>query len=139
MNITLRDATEKDFNFVFELNKTNMRKYVEETREWDDEKEKEDLKSKFSPELDKIIQIDRKDVGVLRAIDKGDELSLDHIELLSEHQRKGIGTQLIKSLINSGKKISLKVRKNNPAVKLYQRLGFSIRGEGELKYFMSTK
>ncbi|MDB5259950.1 MAG: GCN5-related N-acetyltransferase [Candidatus Nomurabacteria bacterium] len=138
MNVNLRDATENDFNFVFELNKTNMRKYVEETRVWDDEKEKKEMKQHFTPGLDKIITVDGKDVGVWRVVEKGKALDLAHIEILPEYQGKGIGTQLIKDLVSQGKQVILQVRKNNPALKLYQKLGFKIIVENKLKYFMST-
>jgi ribosomal protein S18 acetylase RimI-like enzyme len=55
------------------------------------------------------------------------------IAVLPEHQGRGVGTQLLKALISVAAEvypaISLSVRANNPAVRLYERLGFrSIAG-----------
>ena len=49
--VSFRETTDEDFDFVFNLNKANMRKYVEEMRGWDDEFEREDMKKKFTPAL----------------------------------------------------------------------------------------
>jgi GNAT superfamily N-acetyltransferase len=45
------------------------------------------------------------------------------------YQNQGIGTRLLKQLLETAKKefpaVSLNVRENNPAVRLYQRVGFT--------------
>lgn len=50
-----------------------------------------------------------------------------------EHQRKGIGTEVIRSIvaeaINQTLPIRLSVLKVNPARALYERLGFKVIGE----------
>ena len=55
-------------------------------------------------------------------------------------QRCGIGTELMKSLIeeakNAGQSVRLNVVKINPARRLYERLGFRITHEDELKLYM---
>ncbi len=116
-----------------------MRKYVEKIRGWDEVYEKEDMKSKFTDGLDKIIQIDGRDAGVLRVLENEDSIALDHIELFPEFQNKGFGQKIIKDLINKNKPVSLQVLKQNPAVNLYKELGFKIIGETDIKYKMSTK
>ncbi len=137
--ITLRETTDEDIDFVFNLNKINMRKYVEEIRGWNDEFEREDMKKKFTPGMDKIIQIDGKDAGIIRVLETDEGIKLDHIELLPEHQGHGIGSKVIKELIDKNKPISLQVLKQNPAVELYKKLGFEIVGETDLKYQMLRK
>lgn len=134
--ISFRESTEEDFDFVFGLNKTNMRKYVEEIRGWDENFEREDMKKKFTPGVDKIIQVGGIDAGILRVLESYDSIKLDHIELLPEFQGKGIGKRIIKDLISKGKPVNLQVLKQNPAVKLYQELGFEITEETDLKYKM---
>jgi|SRR3989338_3702362 len=136
--ISFRKSTNEDFDFVFELNKTNMRKYVEEIRGWNDKAEREDMKKKFTGGLDQIIQIDGKDAGVLRVLEDEKSTMLDHIELLPEFQNMGIGKKIIKDLISKNKPVNLQVLKQNPAVRLYKELGFKITGETDLKYQMST-
>lgn len=138
MKITLRDSTADDLGFAFNLNKTNMRRYVEEIRAWDDGLELEDMRRKFTPGIDKIVQVDGEDAGLLRTVEEDNAVKLDHIELLPKFQSKGIGSRLINDLIekNKNKAIVLRVLKVNPAVGLYKRLGFTITSENDTKYFM---
>jgi GNAT superfamily N-acetyltransferase len=55
------------------------------------------------------------------------------IAVLPPYQGQGIGTQLLKQVLASSKKtgaaVSLSVRSDNPAVRLYERLGF-VRVDG---------
>jgi ribosomal protein S18 acetylase RimI-like enzyme len=50
------------------------------------------------------------------------------IALLPEHQRQGLGSALMRDLLDeaatAGKAVSVHVEKNNPAMGLYRRLGF---------------
>jgi ribosomal protein S18 acetylase RimI-like enzyme len=50
------------------------------------------------------------------------------IALLPEHRRAGIGTKLLRELQDeartAGKALTIHVEKFNPALRLYQRLGF---------------
>ncbi len=133
-----REATSGDFEFVFELNKINMRKYVETIRGWDEEAEQEEMRKKFVPGVDTIIQINGEDAGIFQIEETKDAITLKHVELLPRFQNKGFGKMIISDLLKKGKPVRLQVLKQNPAVKLYERLGFKIIGETELKYRMST-
>ncbi|QKG84886.1 GNAT family N-acetyltransferase [Kroppenstedtia pulmonis] len=140
---SLRPSVPDDLHFVFQLNKQNMRHYVEKIRGWDDEAEWQDMKSKFQPGHDRIIVVGKEDSGVL-AVDTTDkEIFLRHIELLPRYHNIGIGTMLIQQLLNRSKKtgrsVRLTVLKDNPAVRLYQRLGFVITKKMPLKYEMTAK
>jgi len=71
------------------------------------------------------------------------------ISVLPEFRGYGIGTKLMKKLFdvlrnNGYKKTSLSVQKDNPAVRLYQRLGYEMSGErldhaGHEDYLMIKK
>jgi GNAT superfamily N-acetyltransferase len=56
------------------------------------------------------------------------EIRIVDITLLPEHRGAGIGTKLLKELQEEasgvGKKLSIHVERHNPALQLYQRLGF---------------
>jgi ribosomal protein S18 acetylase RimI-like enzyme len=56
------------------------------------------------------------------------EIRIIDIALLPEHRRAGIGTKLLRELqdeaCTAGKVLTIHVEKFNPALRLYQRLGF---------------
>ncbi|WP_259396415.1 GNAT family N-acetyltransferase [Pseudoalteromonas sp. SR44-2] len=57
------------------------------------------------------------------------------------HQNKGYGKAVIKQVITSAQSKPIKpaVLKNNPALGLYKRLGFTITGEDNYEYHMQTR
>ena len=63
------------------------------------------------------------------------------ISLLPEHRGLGIGIQLIDSLLlllreNGYLRASLSVQRENPALRLYERMGFQIFEEKDTEYLM---
>lgn len=68
-------------------------------------------------------------------------ITLVDIALLPEHRNCGIGTRLIRDLIEESRSfrrpLRLQVAKSNhAAARLYERLGFSLTGENEMYYQM---
>ncbi|MFS8086003.1 MAG: GNAT family N-acetyltransferase [Acidobacteriota bacterium] len=58
-------------------------------------------------------------------IDRGEtDILLIDIALLAEYRRLGIGTYLIRGLLDEARTVRLQVQRSNPALRLYQRLGF---------------
>ena len=55
-------------------------------------------------------------------------------------QRRGIGTEVVNALIeeaaHAGQAITLGVVKINPALRLYERLGFRITHDDDRKFYM---
>lgn len=76
-----------------------------------------------------IILVDERPAGRMLVDRTGKMLVLVDIALLSDYRNRGIGSLLIRQLINEGaaaqKPVRLSVFKFNPAIRLYQRLGFS--------------
>ena len=63
------------------------------------------------------------------------------ISLLPEYRGQGTGTQLLNGLLlllreNGYRQVSLSVQKENPALRLYQRMGFRIVAEKGTEYLM---
>lgn len=73
-------------------------------------------------------------------VDRGDEITLVDIALLPEHRGQGIGSELIRELLDeaggTGKPVRLHVLRNNPAARLYERLGFSINNDDGVYFEM---
>jgi len=145
MDITYRSATAADFDFLFALHEASMRLYVEETfGPWDEEFQRAYFQDHFFPSEVNIILLDGQMVGMLRVQERTEETFLAAIEILPGWQRRGIGTRVIRALVNDasarGKPVALMVLKTNIAARsLYQRLGFGITGENVTHYILSNE
>jgi GNAT superfamily N-acetyltransferase len=87
-----------------------------------------------------IITSDGADVGWLQKSIQGDALYLEQIFIDAASQNRGIGTGIINRLIDKakqdGRPVTLGVVKTNPALRLYERLGFRITHEDDRKFYM---
>jgi len=79
--------------------------------------------------INQIIEFNGVPVGRLLVDRSADETHLVDITLLPDFRNLGLGGSLLHSLQAEGKKITLHVIRSNPAVNLYQRLGFIFVGE----------
>ena len=62
------------------------------------------------------------------------------IALLAEHRGDGIGTRLLEDLLAEGdagtKSVTIHVERMNPALRLYERLGFSVAEDKGVYLFL---
>lgn len=83
-----------------------------------------------------VILGDRQPIGRILVNRAPEFFLLVDIALLPEYQKQGIGNKYLRELIEQAEKAGLPVRlqvlKNNPAQRLYERLGFVKTGEDEL-------
>lgn len=136
--VTLRAATAEDESFLLQL---YARTRMDEFKFLDaDERQLEALiKMQYEmrriqyeagyPEAEaSIILEEDRAVGRLLIDESDREFTLVDIALLPEQRNSGIGTRLIRQLLDrastSAKPVRLQVLKSNPALRLYQRLGF---------------
>ena len=83
------------------------------------------------------IIIDDKIIGSVCIRDLENAKLLDEIYLEKEFRNKGIGTDIIRKIIENNESVYLWVYKENiKAVSLYKRLGFKIIDETESRYYM---
>ena len=83
------------------------------------------------------IIIDDKIIGSVCIRDLENAKLLDEIYLEKEFRNKGIGTDIIRKIIENNENVYLWVYKENiKAVLLYKRLGFKIIDETEFRYYM---
>ena len=124
MKISQRAASLEDLEWLELFYESIMRPYVELTHQWDCTK----FREHFDPKIIKVIQADGIDIGMLKVEERDDCIYLGDIQIDIGYRRKGIGTQLIETVIGSGnlanKSVRLRVLKGNPAKELYLRLGF---------------
>ena len=139
MNIRIiNSVTDIDINKVYELTKEHV--YTYETRkEFNVDKVLERIKIDLLNRKETInkIYLNDKHVGYVSIIKRDDGLELSDFYIFKEYQNQGIGTQVLKILINQYQHLYLYVFKNNlRAINLYQRLGFSIIEEHQIIYKM---
>lgn len=83
-----------------------------------------------------IIEQDGVPIGRLMVSHQPPAAVLVDIALLAEHRGKGIGGGLVRDLIQECDRnklpLRLQVLKTNPALRLYERLGFTRTGEDQL-------
>ena len=124
MNITLRRAKPEDVDWLDEFYESLMRPYVELTHVWDEQR----FRNNYNTETISVIQLDGEDIGMLKTENRKDHIYLGDIQLKEAFQRRGIGTSLIRDVIEKAKAdglpLRLRVLKENPVVELYNRLGF---------------
>jgi ribosomal protein S18 acetylase RimI-like enzyme len=88
----------------------------------------------------KIITLDGTDVGWLQSFVKEDALFLAQLFVDRALRGRGIGAAMVKALIEdaarAGRALTLGVVKTNPALRLYERLGFRTTHEDERKFYM---
>lgn len=89
-----------------------------------------------------IIEQDGTPIGRMMVSREQPAAVLIDIALMPEHRRKGIGGGLIRQLIEqcNGKKLPLRLQvlRGNPALRLYERLGF-VRTEEDQMYIQMAR
>ena len=140
---TLRPARDYDLEFIYQVLRLALGPYIEQTwGEWDEPEQRRRFEQVTRVEDHQIIELAGEAIGCLCALNRPDELRLVRLFLLPGSQRRGIGTNIITTLLNSAKQrgvpVRLRVLKVNPARRLYERLGFVVSGESETHFMMEA-
>ena len=89
---------------------------------------------RFDERPRQVIEVERERVGVVEVNDRPDAIYLAVIELAPQWQSKGLGGEILRSLLHraerSGKPLALRtLRVNTRALHSYQRQGLRVVGE----------
>jgi ribosomal protein S18 acetylase RimI-like enzyme len=140
MDLALRPAQAGDFAFTRRLYFETLRWIIERQFGWDQKRQDDSFARQFILEEIRIITLDDADIGWQQSADLGATVFLKQLFIAPAYQRRGIGTQLMGRLMadaaRAGKAVTLGVVKINPAVRLYERLGFRTTHEDEHKSYM---
>jgi len=149
-SIRLRPVTPDDLEFMADLYASTR---SEEMRlvDWSDEEKRTFLRSQFDAQTAHyakhysqaerwIIEDGRVRIGRLYLNYRPDDLRIVDIVLVPDVRGRGIGGELLKKLLadatDSGRSVSIHVERDNPALHLYQRLGFEHVDEHGVYYLM---
>jgi ribosomal protein S18 acetylase RimI-like enzyme len=137
----LRPATTADYDFLYQLHRATIRPAVAAMWGWDEAWQQAYFAQKFDPAQRQIIAVEGQDVGVVAIEERDEEIYLALIEVAPEQQNRGLGTTVIRDILQRAQQqqrpVSLHVLKTNPAgQRLYERLGFVVTAVEEFKYKM---
>ena len=94
-------------------------------------------------ELGQVLLHDGEPVGLLKLARDPHEWEVIQIQIAPKLQGRGLGRQLLEEFLaeakTARKDVVLNVLKANPAKRLYERLGFRVEREDELRYYMRAR
>jgi GNAT superfamily N-acetyltransferase len=139
MQIVLRPAVSQDFEYCERLYFTGMKKIIEELG-LDMAAQAASFLQNWDLAEVRIIAVGNSDVGWLQSSVRDDGLFVAQLFVDDPFQGQGIGTEVMNRLIGEASRLNQAVRlavvKTNPALRLYERLGFHITHEDHRKFYM---
>lgn len=131
MHVDFRQATELDFAYCADL-------YF-----GDREPDLAHLRSRWHAVEVRIITLHGADIGWIQTRVEDDSLFIVQFFISAPHQGQGIGTRVMLLVIEEATQlqlpVSLGVVKTNPAIRLYERLGFKTTHSDDRKHYMKRQ
>jgi ribosomal protein S18 acetylase RimI-like enzyme len=139
--VALRQCREEDRPFVWEVRRQALREVVAAMWGWDEAAQQAKFEARFTAAGHEVIVCDGADAGLLQVVDEGTHLVVGKIELLPRFQGQGIGTVLLRRILDGARvrRIAVRLqvlRANTRARRLYERLGFRVTGETDSHFQM---
>jgi ribosomal protein S18 acetylase RimI-like enzyme len=130
MSIALRLACSDDYAFALKLYIEAIKPLASAWMERVDETQEAQFASLWRSDDTRIIALDGQDIGWIEFRQAGDEIFLKQLYISLAYQRRGIGSQVMRLLLEercrTAKSMALFVLKNNPAFRFYERHGFDV-------------
>ncbi|WP_083570839.1 GNAT family N-acetyltransferase [Mariniphaga anaerophila] len=150
MNISFRTINPDDLPFLIKLYRSTREEELSLTAMSEEEKQRfiefqfnaqhAHYTNAYKDAEFNLVLINNKPAGRLYVWRTESQIRIMDIALLPEHRGKGTGTKLLQALINESKetekKLNIHVEYYNPALRLYQRLGFKKTDDTGVYYFM---
>ena len=151
--VSFRKIKASDLLFIEKVFRSTREKELESTN-WSEQQkhafvvmqsmaQEADYKKNFPDALFEIILFNKKPAGRVYTNETGNEIQLIDISLLPEYRGKGIGTVILSGLIKRSEDkqipVTLHVLPDNPALNLYQRMGFKHIGDSGLHWLLERR
>jgi ribosomal protein S18 acetylase RimI-like enzyme len=148
--ITFRPITPDDEGLLYRIYASTREEELAQV-DWDDTQKATFLLMQFTAQHShyqkyypdaafEVVLVNGQPAGRLYVDRWSKEIRIIDIALLPEYRNAGIGTTLLKGILEeaaqAGKLVSIHVERFNPAMRLYERLGFSTVGEHGVYYLM---
>lgn len=139
MKYTLENATSKDIEQLRKYKISNIVDFAKELSKEEYEQIENYVNDTISHQLNnyQIIKVNQEKIGCLCIESHEDGVLVDEIYIEKDYRHKGIGTNILKDILNQYPTIYLWVYKNNKmAWQLYRKLGFHAIQETQTRLFM---
>jgi len=149
--VLLRPRRNDDDGFLAELYASTRADEMALVEDWTEEQKNTFLAMQFEAQTKhydehfsdaEFLIVERGDepIGRLYLHRRQDEIRVVDIALLPQHRRSGIGGRLMREVLDeaarSGRVVRIHVERNNPAMRLYERLGFLVVDDLEVYLLM---
>jgi ribosomal protein S18 acetylase RimI-like enzyme len=145
----MREITENDISLLLSIYTSTRAEEIDKYTDWDSEKKQQFYWMQFSAQHNYyqqnyktasfgIISKDKEPIGRLY-LDKNFEKNhwrIIDITILPKWRNQGIGKGIIEDILTQTEKVTIHVEAFNPAMKLYERLGFKKVSEANGVYFL---
>ena len=141
MNIQLQPYTDKDKIWLEELRRAAyLDLFIATWGGWDENRHQRHWASCIEQGNISIIKLDGVSVGMVQVTAEDESVEIDEIQIFPEFQGRGVGTQVLTKIIEDthSKRYSVTLsagNKNSRAIALYQRLGFKLKEETDVKVY----
>ena len=126
----LRPARGDEYDFAEATYIDTMRPLMVELGCWNEAQRRAAFRRSYKSDEISVITLDGIAIGWMQVSERDTDFNLAQIQVLEPYRGKGIGTRLIKNLLEralgDGKTVSLSAVRTNRAIGLYKRLGFRI-------------
>jgi len=148
--VTFRPITSDDLGFLQELYGSTRAEELAMT-DWSEDQKNAFVSMQFGAQHTyyqerfpnarfEMILLDDESVGRLYVDRTDDEIRIIDIALVPRSRNKGLGRSLMEDFLSEGtrdgKKVTIHVEKNNPALSFYDRLGFVRKGDVGVYWYM---
>lgn len=137
---TLRAAEPTDVETIAELRATVMRPDLERLGRFDEHRVRQRLRDSFSPSHTSVIVADGAFAGCVTLRPAADGQWLEHFYLDPALQGRGLGSAVLRKLLDradtDGDLVRLNVLQGSAAQRLYERHGFSVEDDNPVDVFM---
>ncbi len=149
-SVTLRPIQPEDMPFLYEVYASTRQEELAMVA-WDEAQKTAFLQMQFTAQhqyyqdnytqaVFLVILLDDQPVGRLYVARWADEIRLMDVTLLPAYRGAGIGSGLLRALMAEaaqvGKPLRIHVEKHNPALRLYERLGFRSIADRDVYWFL---
>ena len=151
--LTFRPETDDDLEFLCALYASTREEEMAMVP-WDDEQKKAFLRMQFEAQREHyrkyyaggdffiVEDEENRSVGRLYLYRFIDDLRIVDIAIVPEHRCRGFGGMILRKVVDeafaSGRDVTIHVERNNPALRLYERLGFEVAEDKGVYLFLKA-